>query len=467
LKLLTGQNTTLTLDQEYNKINQSYFNGVPAVGTVLPNPNSKIPRNRSIGQPDGAYSPEVVRVGYNLEHQFSENWLLRNAFYYSHFYNKNRNSYFATGLDPDQRTVQRGVQDADDRYQTYDLSTNIVGKFSTGSIKHQLLFGVDLSRYDQYQSEYEGRTGTPLDLFNPDYRSDRFEILFSGNEATLTDSLGVYIQNRVTFAENFKLLLGGRFDTFEQTKTDRLNNTEQFQSGNAFSPRVGIVYQPIPPISLYASYSRSFTPTIGRAFDGEQFEPERGTQYEIGVKADINEKLSATLAFYDLTRSNITTNDPANPGFSIQTGEQNSRGIELNFAGEILPGWNIIGGYAYTDARITKDNSFPIDNRLNNVPEHSISLWTTYELQKGSLQGLGFGLGLFYVGDRQGDLANTFTLPSYFRTDAAIFYKRDRFRAALNIRNLFDVRYFESAYSDLTVYPAEPLTIQGTVSWQF
>jgi len=119
-----------------------------------------------------------------------------------------------------------------------------------------------LSRYDQYQSEYEGRTGTPLDLFNPDYRPERFEVLFAGNEATLTDSLGVYIQDQVTFAENFKLLLGGRFDIFEQTKTDRLSNTEQFQSGSAFSPRVGIVYQPIPPISLYASYSRSFTPTI-------------------------------------------------------------------------------------------------------------------------------------------------------------------------------------------------------------
>jgi iron complex outermembrane receptor protein len=467
LSVAIGKNTTLTLDGEYNKINQSYFNGVPAVGTVLPNPNGKIPSNRNIGQPDGVYSPEVVRVGYNLEHKFSEDWLLRNAFYYSHLYLRNRNSYFTASLDPDQRTIQRGVQDADDRYQTYDLSTNIMGKFSTGSIKHQLLFGVDLNRYDQYQSEYEGRTGTPLDLFAPNYRSDRFEVIFSGNEATLTDSLGVYIQNQVAFAENFKLLLGGRFDIFEQTRTDRVSNTEQFQSGNAFSPRVGIVYQPIPPISLYASYSKSFTPTIGRAVDGEQFEPGRGTQYEVGVKADINDSLSATLAFFDLTRSNVVTNDPNNPGFSIQTGEQNSRGIELNFAGSILPGWNIIAGYAYTDARTTKDNSIPIDNRLNNVPEHSLSLWTTYELQKGDLKGFGFGLGLFYVGDRQGDLANTFTLPSYFRTDAAIFYKRDKFRVALNIRNLFDVKYFESAYSDLTVYPAEPLTLQGTVSWQF
>ncbi|RUR75791.1 hypothetical protein PCC6912_46880 [Chlorogloeopsis fritschii PCC 6912] len=230
---------------------------------------------------------------------------------------------------------------------------------------------------------------------------------------------------------------------------------------------MGIVYQPIQPISLYASYSRSFAPSIGRLIDGEQFQPERGTQYEVGVKADINNRLSATLAFYDLTRSNVTTDDLSNPGFSIQTGEQNSRGIELNFGGEILPGWNVIAGYAYTDARITEDNTFEPGNRLYNVPKHSFNLWTSYELQEGDLRGLGFGLGFFYVGDRQGDLENSFTLPSYFRTDAAIFYNRGQFRASLNFRNLFDVDYFESAYDRLNVFPAEPFTVQGTLSWRF
>lgn len=322
-----------------------------------------------------------------------------------------------------------------------------MGNFSTGSIRHQLLFGVDLNRYDQYQSKYEGRVGASLDLFDPDYSLDRFAVIFSGDIATLTDSLGVYVQVQVTLAENLKLLLGGRFDVFEQTKTDRVSDTEQYQSGDAFSPRVGIVYQPIPPISLYASYSRSFIPTIGRAVDSSQFQPGRGTQYEVGVKADVNDRLCATLALYDLTRSNVVTGDPDSPNFSIQTGEQNSRGIELNLKGEILPGWNVIGGYAYTDARITEDETYDVGNRLNNVPENSFSLWTSYELQEGDLRGLGFGLGLFYVGDRQGDLDNTFTLPSYLRTDAAIFYKRGQFRAALNVRNLFNVDYFESAYS--------------------
>jgi len=228
---------------------------------------------------------------------------------------------------------------------------------------------------------------------------------------------------------------------------------------------VGIVYQPIEPISLYASYSRSFQATS--IFSPAEPEPERGEQYEVGVKADLSDQLSATLAFFDLTRSNLPTPDPDNPGLSIQVGEQRSRGIELNVSGEILPGWNIIAGYAFTDAEITEDNNFEVGNQLNNVPKNAVNLWTTYEIQSGNLQGLGFGLGVFFTGKRQGDLANTFELPSYTRTDVAVFYNRDNFRAAFNVRNLFDVEGFVSAQSRTRVFPSEPLTVVGSLSWEF
>ncbi|NJM90656.1 MAG: TonB-dependent receptor [Hydrococcus sp. RU_2_2] len=211
------------------------------------------------------------------------------------------------------------------------------------------------------------------------------------------------------------------------------------------------------------SYSRSFFPQIGTDAEGNVFEPERGTQYEIGVKADINDRLSATLAFYNLTRTNVLTTDPDDERFSVQTGEQRSRGIEFDVSGEILPGWNIVAGYALTDAEITEDNFFEEGNQLAGIPRHTFNLWTTYEIQSGDLQGLGFGLGLFYVDNRQGDLENTFELPSYFRTDAALFYNRDNFRIALNISNLFNVDYFLSANADnprLGVHPGDPFTIR-------
>ncbi|MEH2051279.1 TonB-dependent siderophore receptor [Nostoc sp.] len=461
-----GDRTKLTFAAEYiNQPKSAGQQGIPAVGSVLPNPNGRIPRNRSVGEPDDKDDSYAIRVGYNLEHRFSENWQIRNSFSFSQN-QAFRDLIASTALAADNRTLSRNLIHVDDQINKYfNVDTYVVGKFTTGSIRHQLVTGFNLTREDtNYFTTV--RRAAPIDLFNPIYGQSLGPVIGRYSAPSLTDTLGIYIQDQVTLADNLKLLLGGRFDTFSSSTEDRIANTKQEFSGDAFTPRVGIVYQPIAPISLYASYSRSFSPVGGTTFEGTPFQPERGTQYEVGVKADLNNRLSATLAFYDLTRSNVQTDDPVNPGFSIQTGEQRSKGVEFSIGGEILPGWNVIAGYAYTDATITKDNNLPVGTILNNIPKHSFNVWTTYEIRSGSLQGLGVGVGLFYKGDRQGDLANTFELPSYLTTDAAIFFKRERFRAALNFKNLFNVDYFESAISRLGVYPGEPFTVQGTISWE-
>ncbi|MDV2994682.1 MAG: Metal-pseudopaline receptor CntO [Chroococcidiopsis sp. SAG 2025] len=472
LKFEIGKNTDLTFDVQYVEATVGRGSGLPLEGTILPNPNGEIPRNRNLSNPDGRFFANTLIAGYNLEHRFSENWSLRNAFYFSDndYGYRDINDPVPDSLEPDLRTVQREFSEATIKSQSFDLVTNVVGRFSTGSIQHQLLFGADLRRFDVEASDpiFDAFRGTPIDIFDPVSSREIFEqVSPPGKTTTLTDSLGIYVQDQVTITDNLKLLLGGRFDVFEQTNEDLIEDTEEFQSGDAFSPRLGVVYQPIEPISLYASYTRSFAPSYGRSANDEPFEPGRGTQYEVGVKADINDNLSATLALYDLTRTYVNSPDPDNPDFEIQTGEQNSQGVELFVSGEIFPGWNVIAGYAYTDAKITADETYEVGNRINNVPEHSFNLWTSYEIQSGDLQGLGFGIGFFYVGDRQGDLENSFTFPSYFRTDAAIFYKRGQFRAALNVINLFDVEYFENSNASFPVYPGEPFTVQGTLAWEF
>ncbi|MDM9382159.1 TonB-dependent siderophore receptor [Chlorogloeopsis sp. ULAP01] len=468
LNFAIGKRTNLTLEGEYVDTNNEWYAGVPAIGTVLPNSNGEIPRTRNYGEPSDYIDQSVSRIGYRLEHQFSDNWSLRNAFRVT-FIRYTDNITIPISLRSDNRTLNRLYREYDTgNFDDYVLTTDLVGKFSTGSIEHQLLVGVDLGRYST-RIAINSAAAAPLDLFDPVYNRPLLNPLTRSSDLNnIRDSLGIYVQDQVTLAENLKLLLGLRFDAFEQRNENLLRDTKINQSGDAFSPRLGIVYQPLPPISLYASYARSFTPTIGNAFDGSVFQPERGTQYEVGVKADLNDQLSATLAFYNLTRSNVLTTDPLNPGFSIQRGEQRSRGIELNVGGEILPGWNIFAGYAYTDAQITKDEDDRLaDNLLNNVPEHAFNLWTTYQIQKGDLQGLGFGLGFFFVGERQGDLANTFEVPSYLRTDVAIFYTREQFRVALNFKNLFDVEYFENAFNNVRLFSGQPFTLQGTLSWQF
>ncbi|MES1023250.1 TonB-dependent siderophore receptor [Gloeocapsa sp. BRSZ] len=469
LSFSLGSRTDLVVEGDfYNLRRNGAYNGLPAIGTVISSPSGELRRSFNGTGPQDDTSIVNGRVGYRLDHQFNDNWELRNAFLYS-FYADSADSpaILVDGLADDNRTLERFGTTGDIESSNYYLNTDLLGRFQTGTINHRLLFGFSLSR-STTTFDVEDVAAEPIDIFNPVFDQT---VVLTGNsnfiESTTRDTLGIYLQDQITLAENLKLLLGGRIDIFEERKDNPLDNVETNQSDTAFSPRVGIVYQPIPPISLYAGFARSFTPTIGTSATGEAFEPGRGTQYEVGIRADINDRLYTNLAFYDLTRTNVTTTDPNDSRFSVQTGEQKSQGIELDISGEILPGWNIIGGYAYNNARVTEDNTIPVGNRLFGAPEHSFNLWTTYQIQQGNLQGLGFGLGFSYVGNTQANLANTIELPSFFRTDAAIFYERDRFRAALNFRNLFDVEYYIGRGSDTLIYAGEPFTVQGTVSWQF
>jgi iron complex outermembrane recepter protein len=461
-----SKNTTFTFEAEYLRNSNSNNFGLPAVGTVLPNPNGEVPISRTVSEPDDFIDINLTRLGYTFEHRFNENWSLRNAFgaTLSEFDQK---QVFPFALQADNRTVDRseGLRQASNNY--FNLVTDVTGKFKTGSVQHQLLIGFDLFKQDNDEN-FESRPIASIDLFNPVYGAIPDPPDFVSRTLEVSESLGFYAQDQITILDNLKFLIGGRFDLTRQKITDLLDPTASSeQSNSAFSPRLGIVYQPIQPISLYASFTRSFNPVAGRDFNNTVFQPERGTQYEVGVKADITQKLSATLAFYQLTRTNVETDDPINPDFSIQTGEQRSRGIEFDLSGEILPGWKVITSYAYTDAHITKDTTFPVGNLIDNVPQHSASLWSTYEIQKGAVKGLGFGLGLYYVGDRAGDLDNTFVLPSYLRTDASIFYRQSNWRIGLNFRNLFGANYFEGANNSGFVFPGSPRTITGSISVEF
>ncbi len=462
--------TRLTLEGEYTIAQSPNDRGLPARGTVLPNINGQLPRNRFIGEPDNDLDSNeryALRLGYVLDHQFSPDWQIQNAFRIS-FLRSPQNSLFPSALLDDERTLERGLFSTSDQSQdNWAIDTSVVGNFQTGSISHRLLVGFDFNR-DVYTASNRQFAIDPIDIFDPVYgRSQRRLVGEFPAEPFITNTFGIYVQDQITLLPQLKLLLGGRFDVVSQ-ETEFADGSESFQEDEAFSPRVGLVYQPSEDHSLYASYSRSFLQSVGTAFDDTLFRPERGTQYEIGIKSDwLDQRLSTTLAFYDITRSNVLTTDPANPNFSVQTGEQRSTGVELIATGEILPGWNIVAGYAYTNARITEDNTFEVGNRLNNVPENAFSLWSTYEIQSGDLQGMGFGLGLFYVGERQGNLENTFQVPGYTRTDAALFYNRNNFRIAINIENLFDIRYFESSQSELRVFYGAPFTVRGTVSWRF
>ena len=458
-----SDDTELTLEFSYLDDTRPVDRGLVVLSD---NEVADIPISTYLGDPEVREDFGETRTELYLNHRFNPNLSLRSAIRYSV---STENGPGATvqidGPSEDDRNFPVSLNSGYQFYETFTFQNDLIGEFKTGAIAHKVLFGVE---YYQGYGTFEGgfRGGDTIDIFNPstDFEFGEFESF--GFFEDWESSFGVYLQDEISLLDNLILVVGGRFDLYDaESEFDgELTETE----ADAFSPRVGIVYQPIEPVSLYASYTRSFTPASGRSVDGDPFEPQRGTAYEIGIKTEIvKNRLSSTLAFYDTTLTNVATEDPDNDLFEIQTGEQNSQGIELDIAGEILPGWKIIAGYAYTDATITEDNTFEVGNRLNNAPDHNFNLWTAYTIQKGNLAGLGFGAGVFHVGERAGDLDNSFFVDDYTRVDAALYYEREQFRATLNFKNLFDVRYFEGSQSREEVIPGEPFTVLGTVSFEF
>ncbi|MGD1918164.1 MAG: TonB-dependent siderophore receptor [Pleurocapsa sp.] len=489
LTLVQTENTNLYVGLEYQKNKtEGTAAQLPASGTVIDNPLGEIDISTNLGEPDLAeFELNVTRLNSELEHKFSDKWKLQNQTLAAFLRTpvsigiEGRDTT-ETGLEADNRSFNRLLIDNPTETNVFTANTNVVVEFNTGSIEHQLIFGVEFVNRE-IDDVVDLRLIDDLDVFNPVYSPDSVSPFSLGvqDQFTKNNEIGLYLQDQISFTDNLIVALGGRMKFANTEFIDGADpNLSAETSESDFSPRAGLIYKPTENISLYASYTESFLPNAGRARDfdpetlqpvlGEEFEPETGRQYEVGIKSELfDDKLLATLALFDLKRNNVL--DAAS--FSArQIGEQRSRGVELDIAGEILPGWNIITSYAYLDTEILSDtNEFAgtdsSGNQLRNVPENAFSIWTTYALQKGSLEGLGFGVGLFYEGEKQGDLENTFTLPDYLRTDAALFYKKDNYTAQVNFQNLFDVRYFESARNQARINPAAPFTVLGTLSVEF
>ncbi|WNZ27781.1 TonB-dependent receptor [Leptolyngbya sp. NK1-12] len=463
--------TDLTLEFDYVRDERPFDRGLVVLGDAV----ADIPISRVLGERDDLREVEEIGVGYRFEHRFSDNWRVRNAFRML-FTDSFDYAFQPSSLDEATGELSRNLRSNEDYRESYALQTELVGEFSTGPIEHTLLVGVDWSRNTLRGNTRAAESTPSINIFDPDYgavRPERSDLpLLTIDRFNATNTIGFFIQNQIDLLDNLHLLVGGRFDIIDQRSTNFLDGSSSNQNEDAFSPRIGIVYQPIEPLSLYASYSQSFQPNAFTQSDGSFLEPERGRQFEIGIRGEfLDDRLIANLAAYHITKTNVATTDPDDPNFSLPLGEVRSQGIEFDVAGEILPGWNIIASYAYTDAEVTEsgaDPFFPEGLRIANVAPNTASLWTTYEIQSGTLQGLGFGIGLFYVDNRPGDFDNTYELPSFLRTDAAIYYRRDNWRIALNVKNLLDEQYFAGAdFGRVTVRPGEPFTILGSVAVEF
>ncbi len=457
-----GRGTSLTLLTEFNHLTRDGFDfGVPNIPQYR-----DLSRTRYFGASGDFGRNDTQAATLLFDHVLNDRWTARLSAHASRAHQVSQQSFpdlfsYAGGSLLDY-SVYTG---ANETSKQYDVQAELTGTVVAGGMKHALLAGIDYG-YLAQGGAGSAVSALTLDLFDPGFVSALVPVALAGayHQAQGRD-LGLYVQDLVDIAPQFKLHLGLRADRFENRELVGGSETAS-GSQNALSPRVGLVWQPHAATSFFADWSRSHAPNVAHSVSNSTYDAEIGQQVEAGIKQElIQNRLHASLAVFDLKRANILTSDPVDPARQVLTGRQNSRGVEFDIAGTITPGWKVIAAYTYLDAVVKSDTSLPVGDALSNVPRHHASAWSTYERN-----GLGVGAGVYYVGAREANLPNTYRLPGYVRTDAMVSYRSGPWRTQLNVINLFDRRYVTGGAASVfnyTLAPSQPLAAQLTVAYHF
>ncbi|PAU75310.1 TonB-dependent siderophore receptor [Halomonas salipaludis] len=469
LKWQPNESTSLTLLSEYQRDQTAYVYGLPNSGTILPNPNGQIPRERFTGEPGyDEYDNERYSIGYLLEHDFSNSLHLRHSL--RTFQADRTYDSINMGQSSDQRIYTRIAQDRRDASSGLTSDTSLQYAWEAGNAANTSMIGIDYIR-QRHETERYNRTALPLDLFDPVYGSAELgdPVPFAWSSKQRSEQVGLYAQNQMKIAEKWVFLLGGRQDWTENESSPYFGPTEWNRStNNAFTGRVGGVYLADNGLAPFISYSQSFEPTSGTDRNGNQFEPTRGEQYELGVRYQPDgwdTMLTATA--YELTQENVSVTDPVDTSFQTQIGEVRSRGVELEAKTALGPNANLVAAYAYTDARTTKSSPVTADQvgrRAANTPYNQFSLWGDYRFGDFGLPGLKIGGGVRYVGPTRATWVEG-EVPSFTLIDTRVSYETGSWVYALNATNLTDKTYIESC--TYGCYYGEPRSIVGSVSYQW
>ena len=440
------------------------------------------PIERNFAEPDTRNSAISKLASVTLDHALTDDWDLHAAVQASD--SRLQTSWYAYGFvnggiggSEDNPTVSRRPQLNHDRQIDATALAEISRSFRTGPINHRLLFGAEYSR-DWWDYDSAAGTSSTIDFNNPVYGTPPSPLSPTGEGRFINDSWALYTQDELSFGsrEQWRLLLGGRFDQIDASAIDDYYGLSEPSTAtfNAFSPRVGITWTPVEALSLYASWSRSMRTELNNGIleGGQLAKPVKGEQFEVGTKLSLlNGRFTPTLAVFDIRRRDGLVADPNDPTFtySIQVGEQRSKGWELDLPFVVTDRWRLLASYTQLDTTISKDSDGGMQgNRLANAPQRNASLWSTYDLP--GVSGLSIGMGANYVGERQANNSNTFTLPSYTRWDSNVTYRFGqalRYRVQLNVQNLFDKRYYDSGGSFVPMYPGAPRTAMVTLGAAF
>ena len=379
-------------------------------------------------------------------------------------------NYYASGYTAGESVVTiDGYNDPTERENTI-LSANLINELEIGSITHTLLFGLEMidtinknKRYDTYWSTNKSDKETfkitrPMSFLvnsagiatNNDFTADLNSQTQSDIEVT-----SIFFQDQIDVTKKLKLLIGGRHDIFDITVKDLKNDSAQSRVDKEFSPRAGIIYKPIDNVSLYYSYSESFLPRSGEQFKSlsatsATLDPDIFESSEIGIKMEVSDHLSFTAAYFDSTQLRA-----ARDSISGETSEiigLQVNGLEFEVKGEINNRMSIVFGYTSLDGKTSKGGE------PREIPDHTLSLFTTYKVS----EKFGWGLGFIQQGESNivNDKSDLF-LPEFTRVDLGAYYQiTDGLNIQLNIENLTDELYFPHSHSTHQVSVGEPLSVR-------
>lgn len=408
-----------------------------------------------------------------VEHDLGNDWKLNAGVQYLHgkLYGY---AVEANGIQADGETLDRNYNYRELKWQDTDAQINLTGKFQLLGLAHTLVTGLEYENYDykSYIIRSDPKSNNyPINIYDPVLGQPLPELKnITTHDRENLKTTAVFAQDQIDLNERLSALLGLRFEHYEHDYKNLLPNTANWNtSHDAFIPRLGLVFKARDDLSIYSNAAKSFKPNTGASRTGEGFNPEEGMAYELGFKWQaLDNMLSVDSAIFYAKKENVLTLDPIDSAYKVAAGEVRSRGIELNIAGQITPAWKIIGGYAYTDAEVSKDNTLKKGTALANIPKNSFNLLNIYEFQDGPLQGLGLGINQKYIDKRAGQTANsTYTMKGYAVTDLVSYYQATpKLRLNLDLKNLFDKVYDESAFN-LYAYPGESRTVQIGMSYTF
>jgi iron complex outermembrane receptor protein len=354
----------------------------------------------------------------------------------------------------------------------------VQGSLLLGDLRNDVLFGGDAQYRVFYRKDLLRQTlPSVFNIYNPVYGllpPPSLSSPSSAQDSEQTDKLSttaMFFQDTLHLTNQLAVVGGVRYMQYDQLAgKGRPFVTNTNLSGGKVLPLGGVIYKLTDQVSLYASYTQSLRPTsLIAGFNtgttvvavGSDFAPEEGTQWETGVKFDINKRLSGTVALYDIEKKNVLVSQlNTATGFNEArtAGKVRSRGIEVDVTGKITDSVSLIGSYAYDDARVTEDPQFK-GNALQNVAMNTGSLYMVYDFGTTLPGRLRLGAGGHYVGNRAGDAANTFVLPSYAVADVFATYetKYQNFPVVyqLNVKNIFDKVYYPSAVSSIFIAVAD------------